>query len=184
MKIWLKRCRRTLCEANFNCIEMLALLVVLTLLFSFLIYVTTWAMNRQTELWQAIVTVPEPETCALCGDGDRPTYPAPCMVDLASGKVGALATKQARNNAPYHITVPENLEPMDPAHFCRDCRALLAAAATEGYVLLDLYAADTIQLYPVTPDTEYTIRDYTVSVTRSEASEWLEVLVTRNASET
>lgn len=59
----------------------------------------------------------------------------------------------------------EEEEPMDPAHYCQDCRAVLARASTTGYVLLDLYHLDEIAAYPIEAGVEYNMRIYSVSVT-------------------
>ena len=62
--------------------------------------------------------------------------------------------------------LPGEEEPMDPVHYCRNCRAILARAATTGYVLLDLFHLDEIEAYPIEEGAEYNIRIYSVSVTR------------------
>lgn len=55
---------------------------------------------------------------------------------------------------------------MNPVHYCRNYRTILARAATTGYVLLDLYHLDEIEAYPIEEGAEYNIRIYSVSVTR------------------
>lgn len=60
----------------------------------------------------------------------------------------------------------EEGEPMNPVHYCRNYRTILARAATTGYVLLDLYHLDEIEAYPIEEGAEYNIRIYSVSVTR------------------
>lgn len=62
------------------------------------------------------------------------------------------------------VEIPAELEPMRMEHFCRDCRAILTAAATEGFVLLDLLDLTEIKAFPVVEGAEYTIRDYAVTV--------------------
>lgn len=47
------------------------------------------------------------------------------------------------------------------------CRALLADTAG-GYALADLYNLDGIKTYTVANGVEYTIRDYTISISRRE----------------
>ena len=153
------------------------------------------------------VPTPAPERCALCENGDRLRYHAPCLVNLATGEVGELAVYdpdpvQAGEIAATQTTgvmrwsfcaglsaicntdartcsaILSEPQPLDPSHFCEDCRATLESVATDGYVLADLYAKDTMQLYPVTPGAEYTIRDYTVSITENAESNRSTVLVT------
>ena len=38
---------------------------------------------------------------------------------------------------------------IEPSYYCRDCRTKLTKVATQGYVLLDLYDLNEIQVYPV-----------------------------------
>lgn len=74
--------------------------------------------------------------------------------------------------------ITDNSTAMAPAHFCHDCRALLADTATEGYVLLDLYDLKDIRAFAVRKDEEYTIRDYTVSIYKDKENGGLKVEVT------
>ena len=62
------------------------------------------------------------------------------------------------------VEIPAELEPLCMEHFCRDCRAILAQTATEGFVLLDLFGLEDIKAYAVVEGAEYTIRDYAVKV--------------------
>ena len=57
---------------------------------------------------------------------------------------------------------------IEPSYYCRDCRAKLTKVATQGYVLLDLYDLDAIQVYPVEDSAEYPIRIYTVTTAHDE----------------
>ena len=66
-------------------------------------------------------------------------------------------------------------EPMNPAHYCRNCRAILARTATKGYVLLDLFRLDEIQVHPIEEGAEYNIRIYTVSVSHGQDSDHLTI---------
>lgn len=155
--------------------------------------------------------VPAQERCALCGNGERLRYHAPCLVNLATGEVGELAVYDpdsmqqgeiaetqrtgfmnflmcagvtALRDADTHtcratLSAPE---PLEPSHFCADCRAALETVGTEGWVLADLYAEEEMQLYTVTAGAEYTIRDYTVSITQDGKDERLDILVTGHVS--
>ncbi|MDE6108133.1 MAG: hypothetical protein K2F83_05605, partial [Oscillospiraceae bacterium] len=162
----------------------------LLLLFSgALLFVGFWLGNKvqniQTTFWQALVTAPEPQKCALCG-GNR--HHAPCLINLSTGEVGELqvytphphvtgeiaeeqqtgtfnflycAGIMAARDTSNHICwadVPLGVEPMAIEWFCRDCRALLSGICTEGYVLADLYNLDYIQVYAITDGESYTIR--------------------------
>jgi len=74
--------------------------------------------------------------------------------------------------------IGDDLERFAPAHFCHDCRALLAEADNEGYALLDLYDLENIRAFAIEDGTEYTIRDYTVSIYKDEENGGLSVKVT------
>ena len=74
--------------------------------------------------------------------------------------------------------IGDDLERFAPAHFCHDCRALLAETATEGYVLLDLYDLEDIRAFVIEDGAEYTIRDYTVSIYKDKENGGLFVEVT------
>lgn len=74
--------------------------------------------------------------------------------------------------------IGDDLERFVPAHFCHDCRALLAETASEGYALLDLYNLEDIQAFAIEDGAEYTIRDYTVSVYKDKENGGLSVEVT------
>lgn len=115
--------------------------------------------QRNYYVLEYIMTVPEPEQCALCG-GDIP-YHAPCLVDLSTGQVGELtvytnhpakqgelapaamqqtgtfrflpcAGLMAVQDTCAHtcsVTLPAKWKRMDPAPFCMGCRTILATAA-------------------------------------------------------
>ena len=71
------------------------------------------------------------------------------------------------------VEIPKKLEPMNMEHFCRECRAILAKTASEGFVLLDLFDLKEIKAYAVVEGTEYTIRDYAVTVYWDDATDGL-----------
>ena len=144
-------------------------------------------------LWEAIVHLPDPERCALCGE--KKQYHAPCLIDLSTGQMGELrvytydptgpgtldpreaqcsgtisfpscAGLTAARDTDFHtcqVTLPEERELMNPALFCKECRLLLAGAGLEGYVIVDLHNRDNTQAYPLRGKV---IRDYRVSVTK------------------
>lgn len=74
--------------------------------------------------------------------------------------------------------IGEGLEKFNPSHFCRDCRALLAETGNRGYAILDLYDLGNIQAFAVKAGSEYTIRDYTVSIYKDSDNGGLTVEVT------
>lgn len=79
-----------------------------------------------------------------------------------------------------HVTLPKDREwtRIDPALFCHDCRALLADAATEGYILADLYNSSDITIYAIKDGAKYTIRDYDISISAQEEPDGLSIHVT------
>lgn len=147
--------------------------------------------NAYAALWDAIVALPDPEQCALCSAergrqalslinlstgeiGQMEVYV------YGATKQGKLDPREAQFSGMYafqscagstairdpdlhtcQVYLPEERELMNPAHFCKECRLLLAGAGLEGYVIVDLYDQDNVQAYPLRYEI---IRDYRVSV--------------------
>lgn len=117
---------------------------------------------RNVTLWKHMVTLPEPEHCALCNEAIRE---APCLVKLETGTIEPLSE---------NLSVPQDALYINPCLFCRDCRANIAEAVdgvaiyTTGYVLADLHDLDHIQTYAVTDGATYDIRGYTVAVSEEK----------------
>lgn len=141
-------------------------------------------------LWEAIVALPAPEQCALCNAerghqalslvnlstgeiGQMEVYV------YGATKQGKLDPREAQFSGTFNfqhcagltairdtdfhtcqVTLPAERELMNPAHFCKECRQLLAGAGLEGYVIVDLYDLDNIQAYPIRGEV---IRDYRIS---------------------
>lgn len=146
-------------------------------------------LEVKTEL--DLTSIPEPETCALCG-GFR--YHAPCLVRLDTGEVGELrvydpdptqreeisAVQQtgtfslihcagvlaARDTDTHTCSAELSEKPgrLAQEYFCISCRGLLAETASEGYVLADLYDLENICIYPICDGASCSIRDYEVTV--------------------
>lgn len=142
-------------------------------------------------LWEAIVALPDPEQCALCNAErghqalslmNLSTGEIGQMEVYVYGvtKQGKLDPREAQFSGTFNfqqcagltairdtdfhtctVYLPEARELMNPAHFCKECRQLLARAGLEGYVILDLYDQDNVQAYPLRYEI---IRDYRVSV--------------------
>ena len=74
--------------------------------------------------------------------------------------------------------IGEGLAKFNPSYFCRECRALLAETGNRGYFILDLYDLGNIQGFAVKAGSEYTIRDYTVSIYKDSNNGGLTVEVT------
>ena len=165
--------------------------------------------KTEVEFWKGMVTIQEPESCAICSNSRGPTFHAPCLLDLSTGNLVELAIYEPSCRYPGELSENQSLdhsvitftangdpmfidrlkdiqrcvtylpgeegEPMDPEHYCRNCRAILARAATTGYVLLDLYHLDEIEAYPIEEGAEYNIRIYSVSVTHDIENNYLTV---------
>jgi len=79
-------------------------------------------------------------------------------------------------NYTCQVSIPfEDMNMMNPGHFCRECRELLAGAGVKGYLLVDLYDIDYIKAYPVQNGEVYTIRDYVVSMAQNRKSKVMDV---------
>lgn len=205
MKTWLKTCGKILKRYDVEILESLITAVLMAGFLGLGFFLRGTVAVKEVSFWKSVVFTPEPEYCTLCGNGERRRYHPPCMIKLATGEVGELrvydpdpqrvgellpvqrtgtfAFQNCADLVGYrdtskhvsHVTVPEEQEPIDPARFCRDCRALLTDAAVEGYVLLDLYDRDRITVYPIEDGAQYTIRDYTVSISGREGSRELDI---------
>lgn len=153
-------------------------------------------------LWEAIATLPDPEHCALCGGitrhhalylidlstgemGRLTVYEAKpsCpweVLPMDRQPTGTFRHQPCaglmgiRDNGTCTCSVylPEEYELMNPAHFCQNCRALLAGAGLEGYVILDRYDPTYVRAYPVRKNSSQVIRDYRVTVARMKGGAW------------
>lgn len=188
MKTWLTRHGRQLLA--------LGIAAVMAVVFSLGRYAGFYAADRNAyaAMWEAIIGLPDPEQCALCGEGKQ--YHAPCLINLSTGQMGEMRvytydpTPQGRldprevefsgtlsfqrcagltatRDNDLHtcqVILPEERELMNPANFCKKCRLLLAGAGLEGYVILDLYDLDNKLAYSTRRGGHEVIRDYRVSV--------------------
>lgn len=62
------------------------------------------------------------------------------------------------------VNVPFDTARMKKAHFCTACRELLEPHKDQGYVLVDMYNENEINVYGIFEAAEYEIRDYKVTV--------------------
>ncbi len=208
LKIWPKNCGRVLYKYRRQILYGAISGGLLTVSFILGVFVQGACSDRTIAFWRSIAATPQPEVCALCGNGHGPRYHAPVLVNLSTGSVGelrvydpdpqqkaGLAAKQSTGTFSFlhvagltgyrdtyshtsHVTLTKELAPMDPSFFCRDCRALLAGASTKGYVLADLHDLDRITVYTVAEGAEYAIRDYAVSISCDKDLNSLSVDVT------
>lgn len=185
-KAWLTKYKET-------CRDILALIAICIVSFALGWYTRGLYEGHRIRaiVWEAIEALPEPEQCALCGEGER--YHAPCLVDLFTGQIGEMTVytqhpslqgeiapmeAQQTGKLDFHpcaglmavrdtdahtcqVTLPTQKWLMNPAHFCWRCRRILAKAESTGYVIVDLYDLDYIRAYPIR---DTVIRDYRISV--------------------
>mgnify|MGYP001053180403 FL=1 len=197
LKTRLKKCSIMTPKYHWSIVEAMVIIILLTAFFLFGVFLRGIVADREMASWKSFVLRPEPEICALCGSGIP--YHAPVLVNLSTGEAGEirvydpdprhryeLAEEQSTgtfsllhiagaagyrdtSNHTCYVTLPERESPIDPALFCRDCRALLADTATEGYILADLYNLRDMKVYAIKDNVKYTIRDYDISIsTRTE----------------
>lgn len=148
--------------------------------------------NAYAALWEAILDLPDPEQCALCAEERRYQAPCLINLSTGQmgemqvytygrTKRGKLDPREAQFSGTFNfhpcagltairdtdfhtcqVLLPKERELMNPAHFCKECRQLLARAGLEGYVFVDLYDQNNVQAYPLRYEI---IRDYRISVT-------------------
>ncbi len=197
MKAAIKEYGEKLYKYRRDIVETMGIGILLTASFLFGVFLRGIVADRDMALWKSFVLTPESEICALCGSGIP--YHAPVLLNLSTGEAGEirvydpdprhryeLAEEQSTgtfsllhiagaagyrdtSNHTCCVTLPEKESPIDPALFCRDCRALLADTAAEGYILADLYNLRDMKVYAIKDNVKYTIRDYDISIsTRTE----------------
>ena len=208
MKTQVKKCGKILYENRKISIVILGIIIGFVLLFACCKIQRDIAIKRDIAL--SLANTPEPEVCALCGNGNGMSYHAPVVVNLSTGEIGEMrvydpdpqhrseiAKEQSTGTFSFlnipglsgyrdtcdhssHVTLPKAKEWMliEPSYFCRSCRTLLADTATTGYVLADIYNLDNIMIYAIADKAEYTIRDYTVSISTQREMKCLSIDVT------
>lgn len=206
MKAAIKEYGEKLYKHRQNIVETMGIIILLTAFFAVGVFLRGIVADREMASWKSFVLTPEPEICALCGSGIP--YHAPVLVNLSTGEAGEicvydpdprhryeLAEEQSTgtfsflhiagaagyrdtSNHTCCVTLPEKESSIDPALFCRDCRALLADTATEGYILVDLYNLREITAYAIKDGTRYMIRDYDISISDQEETGGLSINVT------
>ena len=148
--------------------------------------------------------VPEPERCSLCDDLSRH---APCIINLSTGEkleldvyepdpflVGEIAEEQRGGYFSFvrgagvegyklgaesvTITIPARAEKMDQQFFCNACRELLADHTNSGYVLVDLKDTDAPVVYGISPDNDFSLRCYDISIQELTEHKKYEIIVT------
>ena len=64
--------------------------------------------------------------------------------------------------------MPKKEEPMDPSCFCYDCRHRIAELDKDGYVIVNLHDSENISVSKVSDGAKYWIRNYLVTVEKSD----------------
>lgn len=193
-------------KSRWNIVETMIISILLITFFAVGVFLRGAVAERDMAWWKSLVLMPEPEVCALCESGIP--YQAPVLVNLSTGETGEmrvydpdpqcryeLAEEQSTGtfsflqvagltgcrdtcNHTSYVTLPENGAPISPVLFCRVCRVLLADAATEGYILADLYNLSDITAYAIKDGAEYTIRDYDISISTQKETGGLSINIT------
>ena len=160
-------------------------------------------LQDDVRFYESMLHTPEPSVCALCSYNTAAKIHAPCIVNLATGEIAELAVydshptevsaegkkgytsfytgagaviQQNSDNEYCEASLPKREGPMEPAHFCYDCRHRIAELDKDGYVVADLYDADNVSVFKVSDGAEYGIRKYLVTVEKLDGGN-LEVVV-------
>lgn len=192
MKTWLKR----------NSYLLAAAVAVLAFIMGWYAGQTATNRQAYAALWEAIAALPDPEHCALCGEITRhhalylinlstgemdkimvyeanPSRPweilpmdkQPTGTFNFQPCAGLMGIRETGFDT-CTIYLPEEYNLMNPAHFCQNCRVLLAGAGIEGYVILDCYDPNYVRAYPVCKGSNEVIRDYRVTVDKEKGGAW------------
>ena len=169
-------------------------------------YIICYAhLQADVRFYETLLYTSEPSVCALCSNNSAAKIHAPCIVNLATGEVAELTVydqnptevsaegkkgytsfytgagaviQQNSDNGYCEASLPKKEEPMDPAYFCYDCRHRIAELDKDGYVIADLYDLENISVFKVSDGAEYRIRNYLVTVEKSDGGNLEVVLMT------
>ena len=75
----------------------------------------------------------------------------------------AVMTWSAENHTNI-ATIGNDVDGINPAHFCYECRERLDATVINGYALLDLYDLGNVKMFDLEDGVIHSIRDYTVTI--------------------
>ena len=167
-------------------------------------YILCYArLQDDVRFYESMLHTPEPSVCALCSYNTAAKIHVPCIVNLATGEIAELAVydshptevsaegkkgytsfytgagaviQQNSDNEYCEASLPKREGPMEPAHFCYDCRHRIAELDKDGYVIADLYDRENISAFKVSDGAEYGIRKYLVTVEKLDGGN-LEVVV-------
>lgn len=147
---------------------------------------------------ESMVESPEPEVCALCRNGEGVKIHAPCIINLSTGQIAELSVYEAdpdeigevstelkkgyfsfygdaganimrnQGNELCEARLPNEEKKIDPGHFCYNCRRIIAGIDKDGYVIADMYDPANVSVFKVWDGAKYEIRDYLVTVNKTE----------------
>lgn len=83
------------------------------------------------------------------------------------GDAGANIMRNQGNEL-CEATLPKEEKKIDPGHFCYNCRRIIAGIDKNGYVIADMYDPETVSVFKVWDGAKYEIRDYLVTVNKTE----------------
>ncbi|MBR2490123.1 MAG: hypothetical protein IKB65_01395 [Ruminiclostridium sp.] len=129
---------------------------------------------------QAMMIEP-PEVCALC---DQEPRTVPCLLNISTGDLGALAGTTLPGKFQYigvlgamggwdsdaktgHITIPDEDPAILALAFCRSCRWTIMRNPPSCYFLADLSEPQVPRLYPIRDD-PLTIQGWTITPEEGE----------------
>ena len=84
----------------------------------------------------------------------------------------AVMTWSAENHTNI-ATIGNDVDGINPAHFCYECRDRLDATVINGYALLDLYDLGNVKMFDLEDGVTHMIRDYTVTIYKNEGKNCL-----------
>lgn len=164
--------------------------------FGFLIFLIV--VKDEVVYMESMIESPEPEVCALCRNKEGKKIHAPCIINLSTGEIAELSVYQPHpseigevsaelkkgyfsfssgaganimqnpENEFCEATLPKDEMIITPAHFCYDCRRIIAEIDKDGYVVADMYDPENVSVFKVWDGAKYEIRDYLVTVNKTE----------------
>lgn len=170
---------------------------------NFRIYAAIFSLCAVCCLTAIYIGPPEPEICALCGNGEGQRYQAPCILECSTGLLAELASpvEDLANPGELHVfnlacggrvgvsvdraagvetctaQLPGAGGRTKRSLFCRECRELLAVAGKSGYVLADLHDLRHVAVNPITAGAVFQLRGYMVSIFEEGERFWVEAMI-------
>lgn len=73
-----------------------------------------------------------------------------------------------QENELCEATLPKEEKRIDPGHFCYNCRRIISGIDKDGNVIADMYDHETVSVFKVWDGARYEIREYLVTVNKTE----------------